>query len=179
MIRINLLPVRAKKKREFGQQILVLFAVLVVGTLVGNYLWYRSVDDRLTQVNGQIASTRAQITQLEKTIGEVKTITEDKKKLEDKLKVLDTLKKARTGPVKVLDELSTVIPQRVWIADFDEKSGQMVMKGFAVAYEDLSAFVKKMKSSKYFTDVTIKKASQKTDNGSVDWEINCRVNYSA
>jgi type IV pilus assembly protein PilN len=179
MIHINLLPVRAKKKREFSQQLLVLFALVLVGALIGNYLWYRQVDDRLTQVNAQIDSTRAQITQLEKTIGEVKTITEDKKKLEDKLKVLDTLKKGRTGPVKVLDELSVVIPQRVWISDFDEKAGQMSVKGFAVAYEDLSAFVQKMKSSKYFSDVTIKKASQKTDTGSVDWELTCRVNYSA
>jgi len=179
MIHINLLPVRAKKKREFGQQLIVLFAVVVVGALVGNYLWYRSVDDALAQVDRQIDATRAQITQLEKTIGEVKTITQDKKALEDKLKVLDALKKGRTGPVKVLDELAGVIPQRVWIGDFDEKAGQASIKGFAVAYEDLSAFVQKMKGSKFFSDVSIKKASQKTDTGSVDCEINCRVNYSA
>src|SRR5205814_4154470 len=48
MIRINLLPVRAKKKREFGQQLLVLFVLVLVGGLIGNYLWYRQVDDRLT-----------------------------------------------------------------------------------------------------------------------------------
>src|SRR3954470_15225704 len=101
MIHINLLPVRAKKKREFGQQLLVLFGVLVVATLIGNYLWYRSVDDTLVNVTRQIDGTRAQITQLDKTIGEVKTIKEDKKALEDKLQVLDTLKKGRTGPVKV------------------------------------------------------------------------------
>jgi len=179
MIHINLLPVRAKKKREFGQQLVVLFAVLVVATLVGNYLWYRSVDDSLNQVNRQIDATRAQITQLEKTIGEVKTITQDKKALEDKLKVLDTLKKGRTGPVKVLDEMSAVIPARVWVGDFDEKAGQATIRGFAVAYEDLSLFVQKLKTSKFFSDVSIKKASQKTDSGSVDWEITCRVNYSA
>src|SRR3954470_6740438 len=179
MIHINLLPVRAKKKREFGQQLVVLFGLLVVATLIGNYLWYRSVDDGLAQVDRQIAATRAQITQLEKSIGEVKTITQDKKALEDKLKVLDTLKKGRTGPVKVLDEMSAVIPARVWVSDFDEKAGQATIKGLAVAYEDLSLFVQKLKTSKFFSDVSIKKASQKTDSGSVDWEITCRVNYSA
>src|SRR5207245_2818014 len=146
MIHINLLPVRAKKKREFGQQLIVLFAVVVVGALVGNYLWYRSVDDALAQVDRQIDATRAQIRQLEKTIGEVKTITQDKKALEDKLKVLDALKKGRTGPVKVLDEMSALIPARVWIGDFDEKGGQATIKGNAVAYEDLSAFVQKLKA---------------------------------
>src|SRR5690348_6775544 len=120
MIRINLLPVRAKKKREFGQQLLVLFAVVLVGAVIGNYLWYRQVDDRLNQVNRQIDTTRAQITQLEKTIGEVKNITQEKKALEDKLKILDTLKKGRTGPVKVLDEISNIIPARVWLDDYGE-----------------------------------------------------------
>jgi len=179
MIRINLLPVRAKKKREFGQQLLVLFGLVIAGAALGNYLWYRQVDDRLTQVNRQIDSTRAQITQLEKTIGEVKNITQEKKALEDKLKVLDTLKKGRTGPVKVLDEISTIIPARVWMAEYGEQAGVASIKGFAVAYDDLSTFAQKLKTSKFFSEVSIKKASQKTDSGSVDWEITCRVNYSA
>src|SRR3954467_14442970 len=174
MIRINLLPVRAKKKKEFGQQLLVLFAVVIVGGLIGNYLWYRQVDDRLTQVNRQIGATRAQIATLEKTIGEVKNITQEKKALEDKLKVLDTLKKGRTGPVKVLDEISTIIPPRVWMSDYGEQAGVASIKGSAMAYDDLSAFAKQLKTSKFFSDVSIKKASQRTD--SVDWEITCRVN---
>jgi len=179
MIHINLLPVRAKKKRQFGQQLLVLFGLVVVAALIGNYFWYRQVDDRLTQVNRQIDSTRAQITQLEKTIGEVKNITQEKKALEDKIKVLDTLKKGRTGPVKVLDEISTIIPPRVWMNDYGEQAGVATLRGFAVAYDDLSTFAQKLKTSKFFSDVSIKKASQKTDSGSVDWEITCRVNYSA
>ena len=39
MIRINLLPVRVSKKKAAGKQQLVLFAVLLVGGYVGNFLW--------------------------------------------------------------------------------------------------------------------------------------------
>jgi len=179
MIRINLLPVRAKKKREFGQQLLVLFALVLLGALIGNYLWYRQVDDRLTQVDRQIDTTRAQITQLEKTIGEVKNITQEKKALEDKLKILDTLKKGRTGPVKVLDEISNIIPARVWLDDYGEQGGLATIKGSAVAYDDFSTFAQKLKGSKFFSDVSIKKASKKANSDAVEWEITCRVNYSA
>src|ERR1700730_12728238 len=108
MIRINLLPVRAAKKREFGRQQILLFALLIVLAGIGNYFWYAKVDSELVALDQRIASTRAEIAQLEKTIGEVKSIKEDKKALEDKLKILDTLKKGRTGPVKVLDELASV-----------------------------------------------------------------------
>jgi type IV pilus assembly protein PilN len=178
MIRINLLPVKAAKKREFGRQQLILFALILVGAGVGNYLWFKAENDNLNALNQRIVSTRNEIAQLEKTIGEVKTITQDKKALEDKLKILDTLKKARTGPVKVMDELATIIPFKVWISDYVEQNGNLLLHGSAVTYEDLSSFAQKLKTSKYFSNVTIKKASQKNDSGAVEWEIACVANYS-
>jgi type IV pilus assembly protein PilN len=178
MIRINLLPVRAAKKREFGKQQLVLAALVLVLAGIGNYLWYSRVDGELTQLDRQIATARTEIAQLEKTIGEVKSIKDDKKALEDKLKILDTLKKGRTGPVKVMDELATIIPQKVWLSDYTEAGGAVTMNGSAGAYEDLSAFSKKLKESKHFTNIVIKTAKQRAD-GNVDWVILCNSDYAA
>src|ERR1700682_3649052 len=129
MIRINLLPVRAAKKREFGRQQLVLFVLLLVLAGIGNYFVYNRFESELRSLDKQIATTRTEIAQLEKTIGEVKSIKDDKKALEDKLKILDTLKKGRTGPVKVLDELASVVPQKVWILEFSEQNGGGVVNG--------------------------------------------------
>jgi len=179
MIYINLLPVRAAKKREFGRQQLILFGLILVGALLGNYTWWKAEKDSLTALEQRIASTRGEIAQLEKTIGEVKSITQDKKALEDKLKILDALKKGRTGPVKVMDELATIIPNRAWLTDYTEQNGNVSMHGLAVTYEDLSAFAQRLKTSKYFANVTIKKASQRAQGGSVEWEISCNENYSA
>ena len=179
MIHINLLPVRAAKKREFGRQQLILFGLILVGGLLGNYTWWKAEKDSLDALQQRIGSTQAEIAQLEKTIGEVKSITQDKKALEDKLKILDALKKGRTGPVKVMDELATIIPNKTWIIEYSEQNGSVIMRGFAVTYEDLSAFAQRLKTSKYFGNVTIKKASQKNQNGSVEWEIDCTANYSA
>ena len=108
----------------------------------------------------------------------MKSIKDDKKALEDKLKILDTLKKGRTGPVKVLDELATIIPQKVWILEFNEQTGNVAINGQASSYEDLSTFSKKLKASTHFTNVTIKTAKQRAD-GVVEWTITCNANYSA
>src|SRR5207253_10500245 len=140
MIFINLLPVRAAKKREFGRQQLVLFVLLLVLAGIGNYFVYNRFESELRSLDKQIVDTRAEIAQLEKTIGEVKSIKEDKKALEDKLKILDTLKKGRTGPVKVMDELATLIPPKVWLQDYSESGGGVTMTGQAASYEDLSTF---------------------------------------
>lgn len=178
MIKINLLPVRAAKKREFGRQQLVLFVLLLVLAGIGNYFVYNRFQSQLSSLDKQIAATRAEIAQLEKTIGEVKSIKDDKKALEDKLKILDSLKKGRTGPVKVLDELSSLVPQKVWLVDFAEQNGGVSMIGQATSYEDLSTFSKKLKSSEHFKNITIKGARQRPD-GTVDWTITCNANYSA
>jgi type IV pilus assembly protein PilN len=179
MIRINLLPVRAAKKREFGRQQVVLFVLLLVLAGIGNYFWYNRVASELGALDKQIAATRIEIAQLEKTIGEVKSIKEDKKALEDKLKILDSLKKGRTGPVKVMDELATIIPQKVWITDYSEQNGGVTMTGFAANYEELSTFSKKLKASTHFTNITIKGAKQTSVEGTVSWVITCNANYSA
>jgi type IV pilus assembly protein PilN len=178
MIQINLLPVKAAKKREFGRQQVVLFVLLLVLAGIGNFFVYNRFESELRSLDKQIVTTRAEIAQLEKTIGEVKSIKDDKKALEDKLKILDALKKGRTGPVKVLDELATLIPQKVWIVDFNEQGGGVTMIGQAVTYEDLSTFSKKLKASTHFTNITIKGARQRAD-GTVDWTIICNANYSA
>jgi type IV pilus assembly protein PilN len=178
MIHINLLPVRAAKKKEFGRQQLVLFVLLLVLAGIGNYFVYNRFESQVKALDKQITSTRAEIAQLEKTIGEVKSIKEDKKALEDKLKILDTLKKGRTGPVKVLDELAMVVPEKVWLLDFAEQGGGVTMAGQASSYEDLSTFSKKLKASTHFTNITIKGARQR-ENGIVDWTITCNANYSA
>lgn len=178
MIKINLLPVRAAKKREFGRQQLLLFALILALGGIGNWFWYNKVDSELSQLDAQIARTHAEIAQLEKTIGEVKSIKDDKKALEDKLKILDTLKKGRTGPVKVMDELATIIPQRVWLVEYTEAGGGVTMIGQASSYEDLSTFSKKLKGSVHFTNITIKTARQRAD-GTVEWTITCNASYSA
>jgi type IV pilus assembly protein PilN len=178
MIRINLLPVRGSKKREFGRQQLILLGLISVLAVIGNFFWYQQVQKDLTTVEAQIANTKTQIAQLEKTIGEVKSISQEKKALEDKLKILDSLKKGRTGPVKVMDELATLIPSKVWILDYTETNGVVSFRGSAVTYEDLSAFSKKLKGSKHFKDISIRRANQRAD-GVVDWEISCNADYSA
>ena len=68
---------------------------------------------------------------------------------------------------------------RVWLTDYTEQGGNLLMHGSAVNYEDLSSFAQKLKTSKYFSNVTIKKASQKDTSGSVEWEIACSPNYTA
>lgn len=178
MIRINLLPVRASKKREAGKQWLALFALVAVASLVGNYLWYSDAQRRLDAIKQRIARYEKDVKTLNQIIGEVKNIKEEKKAMEDKLAILKRLRDGRTGPVRVFDELSHIIPQRSWIKSWDDNNGSVTMTGSAINHEEVSVFLTKLKESKFFSNPVLKFTRQASE-ARVDFQISARVVYDA
>ena len=146
MIHINLLPVRQEKKREVGRQFLVVVGGALFITLLGNWLWYDSLASEEKKNAQRMAATQARIAELEKVIGEVDKINARKKDVQAKLAILADLRKQRTGPVRMLDALSTAIPKKVWLTGFDEKSGAVKMTGRAVSHEDVAEFMRGLQS---------------------------------
>jgi type IV pilus assembly protein PilN len=142
MIKINLLPVRQVKKREAGKQILVLYAVLLFGALLGNWFWWSSRDSAKADLVNKVRATDAKIKELEKIIGEVNNINKRKKELEEKLSVLNELRKGRSGPVRILDALVEATPKKVWLKEFDEKNGQVKLTGTAFSHEDVAELMR-------------------------------------
>lgn len=159
MIRINLLPVRAAKKREQGRVQLAFGLLILIAAVAGNFVWYRGAESAYTTAQHRVTQTQHQITQLERIIGQVKDIQKKKKDLTRKLNIIAKLRKKKTGPVKMMDSLATVIPKAVWVTEFSEKGGHFVMKGAAMTHVDLASFLSGLKTSKYFKGVQLKNAS--------------------
>jgi len=178
MIKINLLPVRASKKRELGRQWLVLFALALVASVVGNYLWWNQEEQALETVKTRITKYEQDVATLNKIIGEVKNIKKEKADMEQKLKTLSDLRAKRTGPVRVLDELTSILPQRVYLSSFEEGGGKVTFVGVGVNHEEVANFLKKLKGSKFFSEPVLKSDKQ-TGEAKVDFTISCNVKYSA
>ena len=146
MIRINLLPVRAVKKREAGRQVLVLFAAILIAAMVGNYMWMDSRDKERIRNQERITQLNNRIKDLEKVIGEVNNINKRKKEVEDKLKILDDLRKGRSGPVRMMDALATATPKKVWLGDFNEDGGKVTVQGYALSHDDVAEMMRSLSS---------------------------------
>jgi len=181
MVRINLLPVRVSKKKEAGQQQLALFAVLLVVGLLANYLWQSNRAAELKARQAKLARTREDIAQLERIIGEVRDIKEQQKALQQKLDVLDRLKAGRSGPVRMLDELATITPKQLWLSKMDERKGSVSFTGSAPTIDEVSAFMTALKTSRYFSQVELKRTSAAVGTASdrlVTFEITAAVQYA-
>lgn len=142
MIRINLLPVRAVKKKEMGRQILALFALVLLGTVGGNYVWYSGRAEERDRNQQGITATKARIAELDKVIGEVKNINTRKADVEKKLAVLDNLRKGRSGPVRMLDALAIATPKRLWLKAFEEDKGRVKLTGSAVSHDEVAEYMR-------------------------------------
>jgi type IV pilus assembly protein PilN len=180
MIRINLLPVRISKKKEAGKNQLIFFALAAVFALICNFWWSRDRAQELARREDKLKRTRVEIAQLEKIIGEVKNIRAQQAAVKDKLAVLEKLKAGRQGPVKMLDELATLIPKRVWLRRFDEKSGSVTFDGSAGTIEDVSTFLAALKHAQYFSAPELSKTNAKRDGKfkTVEFTITAKVNYT-
>lgn len=183
MLRINLLPVRVSKRKEAGKQQLFLYALVVILGVIVNSAWSHSRASDLNARQAKLKRTKDDIAQLDRIIGEVKNIKAEQNALKDKLDVLDKLKTGRSGPVRMLDELASITPKKLWLRKMDEKAGSIAFDGTAVSIDDVSAFMAALKTSRYFTAVELKKTTTAARSGDdrfklVDFTITATTKYA-
>jgi type IV pilus assembly protein PilN len=145
MIKINLLPIKATRKREYVKQQLILGAVLLLGAIIGCYMWYSSMGGKIADKKKEIASAKQQIEQYKKAIGEVEKYKGLEDELNRKLEIIVSLEKGKTGPVRVLDHLSQIIPKQVWLTQWAEKSGAVKIEGEALTNKHVAQFITALK----------------------------------
>lgn len=165
MIRINLLPVR-EISAEFGRrQELILAGVCLGLTLIviaGLYLMqFRSVSN----LEAELASLTQEINTLNAKAKGVGDIEKKVAELREKLKVIEDLNKKKTGPVHVMESLSSALPARLWLTQFRETSGNVTMDGLAIDNQTIADFLKALSGSPYFQDVELIETSQVEQEG--------------
>jgi len=153
MIRINLLPVRAARKKEEVQRQLLLFTVFLVGVLAVGLILLQSNRGTLAKVEQTNKQLEAEIADLKKIIGEVDEYKKQQALLEKKLEVIRKLKADKTGPVHMLDELALRIPEKLWLETIEENSQKVTLRGVSINNEVIATFMNKMEDSIYFSDV--------------------------
>jgi len=165
MIRINLLPVRAEKKRETLRQqgLLAVGWILVLAAVIGSV--HLMVGNDIAEMQTRIAQSKAEIARLQAVIGEVKEFKKKKKDLEDKIQVITQLEQRQRGPVRVLHELAKIIPEKVWIERMKDTGGALSVEGYAIDNQTIARFMTDLESSPWFQAVRLEVTKQVTKGG--------------
>jgi len=155
MIQINLLPVReTKRKADVRQNILELVLVLImVGAGVGFAqsdlsAQTETAQNRITQMKNDIEKFKPQLDQ-------VAAFRAKKAELQKKIDVIAGLDRARKGPVRVMDELATHTPERLWLDSVSTKGAQIELTGQSLDNELVAVFLGSLGDSPYFSNVDL------------------------
>ena len=155
MIKINLLPIRAAKRKESAiQQVVIAGIVVVMIALVVTTL-YVVKRVQIVAAKDDISSANNRIKELEIKIGKLNELKTLKEQVKKKLDVLSQLRKNKTGPARRLASLSDLTPEQLWLTNYSESGQDIKISGIASNEELIAQFMKALEASNDFMAVEL------------------------
>jgi type IV pilus assembly protein PilN len=183
MIRINLLPVKAAKRREQGQKQLLFGVIAISATLVTIIVFHGTQVAKINQTREYNQGLSRDIAKLKAEIGDYEVIKAQRDELIRQRDAIKRLQANRAGPTYMMRELSDILTpgkgptfnkeqyeeaikrdpnagfnpnwdtRRAWLIKYEETNHTVKIRGGAKSDEDVAEFLKRLKVSAFFSDV--------------------------
>jgi type IV pilus assembly protein PilN len=167
MIRINLLPYReAAKKENIKRQIIIIAGSFIVFFLILVFLKITLIS-KLNTLETKIKEKDEKLVVLTKKLGDIEGLKRDIKELEQKLSVIKGLEADRFFPVRMLDELAQMVPQKeIWLEKITETTGSgLRIEGVAKDNLVVARFMKSLEFSSFVSSVSLVATKEKEVSG--------------
>lgn len=183
MIKINLLPVKAAKRREQGQKQLLAGVIIFSATLVSIIVFHGAQVAHINELREHNTQLSKDIAKLKAEIGDYDVIKAQRDELIRQRDAIKRLQANRSGPTYMMRELSDILTpgkgptfnkeqyeeeikknpnagfnpnwdtRRAWLINYGEQNHNVKIKGGAKSDEDVAEFLKRLKVSAFFSDV--------------------------
>jgi len=177
MIKMNLLPIREERRKERRRlDISVSIMMLLLIVLIGGYL-YINISGEIESLQVQLRAKKAEDARLTKKVGEIKLLKNKKKELEKKVGIINALNKERLSAIKIMEEVSIQIPEKIWFKTLSKKGNSLVIVGISLDDQTLSTFISRLNHSKRFKGVWLRQSKQVVLNQVKlkEFSLNCKV----
>ncbi len=158
MIRINLLP--GKKKPLILPPVLIYGSIATVLLIIGLVFFTLYLNGKVSDMQTEMFNKEKKLNELKAQLKEVQNYERDNKEFRKKAKIIEQLKKNQIVPLRLLDEVSEMLPKGVWLTALSDKSGYISIEGYAHTNYDLVGYVQNLKGSRYLTDVMLVESRQ-------------------
>ena len=162
MIRINLLPSRARRTKENIQRQVSSFLLLVVLAAAGLLFLHLRMGSQINTLQDDTRQIKADIKKYEK-IG--KQVDENKKRIErinKKKDVITTLIKDRYEPVRLLGTMSELTTRdQMWLTSLATQGNTVRIQGVAMDERTVADFMTKLEKSGMFPVVNLSAVKRK------------------
>jgi type IV pilus assembly protein PilN len=164
MPRINLLPWREEDRKRRQREFLVAMGgafvagVVVVGAVI--FAFSQMIDEQ----QGRNSRLTAEISELDKSITEIDGLERQKERLLARMEIIEQLQRSRPEVVHLFDEMTRQLPEGVYLTGLKQTGSQVELKGVAQSSTRVSALMRQIDSSDWFTDPDVQRV-ETTDKG--------------
>lgn len=179
MIRVNLLPTEDAQRAAGQRQELAVGGLVIALAVLLLVLAHGWQQFQIVNVDRKLARTNKGIEAIQGSYVEISRMEQQKQELKEKLQVIADLEAKSSGPVRILADVSSATPDRLWITEFNESGGRITLTGFGVDEQTIAEFLRRLGASPYFKSVDLDETSQDEKSGLRDkkFVISGTVNY--
>jgi len=178
MIRINLLPFRAARKKESIRKQISVFVLTIFFFAALLFYYTTYVDKKIDRIARDLAGVKGQISRYRDKADRVSKIKKDLENLKKKLETINTLQSRRRESVTLLDEMTgLVVPERMWLTSLTSDQNGVSVKGIAFDNKIVADFMTRLENSVLFGDVDLQNLQMKKFADDLQlkaFELNCK-----
>ena len=164
MIKINLLPFRAARKKENVRRQISIFLLSFLFLLVVVIYYNVNLNQQINRLTVKNKDTTAQLEKFKKKNEEIAQIKKNLTRLNQKIDIINGLDGSRTEAVLLLESMTQlIIPDRMWFTSFTLKGDKIALKGIALDERTIADFMKNLEGP--YSNVSLKSMQQKTIAG--------------
>lgn len=165
MARINLLPWRDEERQEKKKEFFtVLGGFCVLGLLCG-YVWVSAVQGSIDNQNSRNGLLQKEIDALQQRVAEIKELKKRRAQLLARMEVIQNLQGTRPVIVRYFDDMVRSVPDGVYLTRLTRTGDQLSIDGVAESHSRISAFMRNLDESDWFTDPNMATISVAADEG--------------
>lgn len=147
MIRVNLLPHRAEKRKARQLQFIVFAAIsLVLGAVLVGFV-HVAIETQISYQERRNTYLKLEIAVLDKQIEEIKKLREQTQSLLARKTVVENLQSTRSDVVHLLDQMLRILPDGVYLKSLKQSGYRISMVGYAQSSARVSTLMRSIEDS--------------------------------
>ncbi len=155
MIRINLLPHRAEKRRARQIQFIALSVIsMVLGALLVGFVQV-AISSQISYQERRNAYLKQETAVLDKQIEEIKKLREQTQALLARKNVVEGLQSTRSDVVHLLDQMLRILPEGVYLKTIKQTGNRINVVGFAQSNARISTLMRAIEDSPWLDSPTL------------------------
>jgi len=162
MIKVNLIPVKRKKKSKPVPSFVIAMVIVTVVTGIVMAYFYFFFNSRLATKKAELSANEKKLANLKEKIKAVENFEQLNRTFQQRNNIIEQLGKNKSIPVMLLDEINNLLPNGLWLHSMTVSGGSINIDGFGFSNTDIVLYVDNVKNSKMFTEVYLQESKSTT-----------------